>query len=159
CCSLETVTRLIQIQKGDERRGALGEEPRPRLLESARSIYSLSHPGNGSGKKISEAAQDQMSDGSLDYDSAYESPSGWGILRAIDHPEPARCLVSGTGLTHLGSARDRQAMHAKADSPAQFENLTDSMKMFRWGLDGGRPASGSIGTPPEWFYKGTGGVL
>jgi hypothetical protein len=31
--------------------------------------------------------------------------------------------------------------------------------MFRWGIDGGRPAAGSIGTPPEWFYKGTGSVL
>jgi hypothetical protein len=50
-------------------------------------------------------------------------------------------------------------MHGKNGSPAQFENLTDSMKMFRWGLDGGRPAPGSIGIPPEWFYKGTGAVL
>ncbi len=39
------------------------------------------------------------------------------------------------------------------------EDLTDSMKMFRWGVEGGRPASGSIGTPPEWFYKGTGTIL
>ena len=50
-------------------------------------------------------------------------------LPAIDHPdEPARCLVSGTGLTHLGSARNRQSMHASTDA-----DLTDSMKMFRWG--------------------------
>jgi hypothetical protein len=33
------------------------------------------------------------------------------------------------------------------------------MKMFRWGVEGGRPAQGSIGTPPEWFYKGTGATL
>jgi hypothetical protein len=108
---------------------------------------------------LSQAAEDQLSGESLDYDSAYQGRSEWRILPAIDHPEPARCLVSGTGLTHLGSARDRQAMHAKTDSPGEFENLTDSMKMFRWGLDGGRPAAGSIGTPPEWFYKGSGTVL
>ena len=153
------MTRLIQIQKGDERRVALVDEPRLRLLGSAGSIYSLANQAIGAGKKLSEAAEDQLSDESLDYDSAYEGRSEWRILGVIDHPEPARCLVSGTGLTHLGSARDRQAMHAKTDSAAQFENLTDSMKMFRWGLDGGRPASGSIGTPPEWFYKGTGAVL
>jgi hypothetical protein len=35
------------------------------------------------------------------------------------------------------------------------ENLTDSMKMFRMGLEGGKPASG-IGAQPEWFYKGNG---
>jgi len=33
------------------------------------------------------------------------------------------------------------------------------MKMFRWGVEGGRPESGQIGTPPEWFYKGTGTSL
>ena len=68
--------------------------------------------------------------------------------------EPARCLISGTGLTHLGSAKDRQDMHAEAS-----EELTDSMKMFRWGIEGGRPAPGKIGTPPEWFYKGNGTIL
>ncbi len=34
--------------------------------------------------------------------------------------------------------------------------MTDSMKMFRMGLDGGRPAAGGIGVQPEWFYKGNG---
>jgi hypothetical protein len=91
----------------------------------------------------------------LDYDPIYTGQSDWRVLLPIDHPdEPTRCLVSGTGLTHLGSARDRQDMHAVA-----AENLTDSMKMFRWGIEGGRPADGQIGTPPEWFYKGTATLL
>jgi hypothetical protein len=37
--------------------------------------------------------------------------------------------------------------------------LTDSMRMYQWGVDGGRPAESSIGVQPEWFYKGTGHVL
>jgi hypothetical protein len=45
-------------------------------------------------------------------------------------------------------------MHASTEA-----DLTDSMKMFRWGIEGGRPAPGSIGTAPEWFYKGTGTAL
>jgi hypothetical protein len=45
-------------------------------------------------------------------------------------------------------------MHA-----AKEEDFTDSMKMFRWGVEGGRPAPGHIGTPPEWFYKGNGCLL
>jgi hypothetical protein len=94
----------------------------------------------------------------LDYDSVYEGRSHWQVLPAIDHPdEPARCMVSGTGLTHLGSARDRQAMHSH--STDEIDKLTDSMKMFRWGLDGGRPPVGAIGTSPEWFYKGNGAIL
>jgi hypothetical protein len=30
------------------------------------------------------------------------------------------------------------------------------MKMFRMGLEGGKPAAGKIGAQPEWFYKGPG---
>ena len=36
------------------------------------------------------------------------------------------------------------------------ETLTDSMKMFRMGLEGGRPRTGEVGAQPEWFYKGNG---
>ena len=76
------------------------------------------------------------------------------LLVPLDHPDPVRCLVTGTGLSHLGSAAARDSMHAKLAQSE--ESLTDSMKMFKWGVDGGKPASGDIGTPPEWFYKGDG---
>lgn len=68
----------------------------------------------------------------------------------LRHPEPARLFLTGTGLTHTGSASARDAMHAPA------EGLSDSMKMFRMGLEGGKPAPGETGVQPEWFYKGTG---
>jgi hypothetical protein len=71
----------------------------------------------------------------------------------VSHPDPAHLHLTGTGLTHLGSASARDAMHAKL---AGAETLTDSMKMFRMGLDGGRPATGEVGAQPEWFYKGNG---
>ncbi|MFN7928196.1 MAG: AraD1 family protein [Blastocatellia bacterium] len=74
------------------------------------------------------------------------------LLPPLDHPDPAHCLVTGTGLTHLGSAQSRDAMHAKL----QADTLTDSMKMFKLGLEGGKPAEGQIGVAPEWFYKGDG---
>lgn len=68
----------------------------------------------------------------------------------VRHPVAARMFLTGTGLTHTGSAAARDAMHAPA------EGLSDSMKMFRLGLEGGRPAPGQVGVQPEWFYKGTG---
>ena len=71
----------------------------------------------------------------------------------ITHPDPSHMHLTGTGLTHLGSAATRDAMHAKLDGA---ETLTDSMKMFRMGLEGGRPATGAVGVQPEWFYKGNG---
>jgi len=71
----------------------------------------------------------------------------------MTHPDPAHMHLTGTGLTHLGSAAARDAMHARLDGAV---TLTDSMKMFRMGLEGGRPAPGEVGVQPEWFYKGNG---
>ncbi len=148
--------RLVQLRSGKTRRVAMVEEPHLRLL-AADSIYELANEAIDRKAKLSEAARAKATSEVVDYDEVYQGRSHWRILPAIDHPEqPARCLVSGTGLTHLGSARDRQAMHAHAGGPEELESLTDSMKMFRWGLEGGRPAVGCIGTSPEWFYKGTG---
>lgn len=83
------------------------------------------------------------------------------VLTPFQHPDPAHCLVSGTGLTHLGSAATRDAMHQKTGMQAEEGDttLTDSMRMFRWGLEGGRPQSGEPGVQPEWFYKGDGSIL
>ncbi|MCA0433319.1 MAG: hypothetical protein LCH46_08645 [Proteobacteria bacterium] len=75
-------------------------------------------------------------------------------LVPLDHPDPAHCIVTGTGLTHLGSASARDSMHKKLD--AGEESLTDSLKMFKMGLEGGKPAKGAAGVQPEWFYKGDG---
>src|SRR5438270_5155180 len=150
--------RLIQLQSAKMRRVVLVQEPKLRLLApEVSSIYALAGMAIVENIDLSEAATRSATGEHLDYDAIYAGDSEWKILPAIDHPEPARCLVSGTGLTHLGSARDRQAMHAP--SAEEFESLTDSMKMFHWGLAGGRPQPGSIGTPPEWFYKGTGSIL
>jgi hypothetical protein len=103
---------------------------------------------------MERAATRRIGSKRVSYDDVYEGRSAWRIGLPIDHPDPAHCLVSGTGLTHLGSAKNRQEMHEKHES-----ELTDSMRMFRDGLGGGKPAAGAIGTPPEWFYKGTGGIL
>lgn len=69
----------------------------------------------------------------------------------VRHPEPARMYLTGTGLTHTGSASARDAMHASDDGAA-----SDSMKMFRMGIEGGKPDAGRVGVQPEWFYKGPG---
>ncbi|WP_269747107.1 AraD1 family protein [Elstera litoralis] len=80
------------------------------------------------------------------------------LLSPIDHRDAGHLHITGTGLTHLGSASARDAMHKKLDATGE-EQLTDSMKMFRMGLEGGKPAAGQTGVQPEWFYKGTGAAL
>ena len=74
------------------------------------------------------------------------------VLAPLMHPDPARCLVSGTGLTHYGSASTRDQMHKKLAA----DSLSDSMQMFKWGVEGGRPQGAGPGAQPEWFYKGDG---
>lgn len=78
------------------------------------------------------------------------------LLAPIDHPDPAHLWLTGTGLTHLGSAEGRDRMHKAA---AAGEKLTDSMRMFLEGMEGGKPTEGAVGQQPEWFYKGNGDHL
>lgn len=149
------MTSLVQIQNGTQRRVALVEEPRLRLLASFESIYALAHAALAARQPLVAFVQASLSTETLDYDAVYAGKSAWRLLSPIDHPADAsRCLVSGTGLTHLGSAKNRAAMHEKSAS-----ELTDSMRMFRWGLEGGRPPAGQVGNAPEWFYKGNASVL
>jgi hypothetical protein len=103
----------------------------------------------------------------LDYfELSKQQPGGKiRVLPPLDHPDPAHCLISGTGLTHLGSASQRNEMHnAHVHSETSDVNhptrvITDSQKMFEMGLRGGKPEFGKRGVQPEWFYKGTGTIL
>ena len=73
------------------------------------------------------------------------------------HPDyPANVFITGTGLTHKASVETRQSMHGDAAEAVE----TDSMKMYRIGVEGGRPSrAGRSGRQPEWFYKGVGTIL
>jgi hypothetical protein len=146
-----TRIRLVQLQGPGGRRLALVDEPRLVLLDQWSSVYEFAQACIA--RQASPAAMLGTSPGAerIDYDAVYDGTSPWKLLAAADHPdEPSRCLVSGTGLTHMASAKNRQAMHGKP------EDLTDSMRMYRSGLEGGKPVGDAIGVAPEWFYKGTG---
>ena len=147
--------RLIQLINSDgERRVCLVEEARLRLIGEHSSVYALAQGALENEATLAATVNRYLTSEELDYDEIYQGRSSWRILPPIDHPdEPARCMVSGTGLTHKGSAANRQAMHAADAAP------TDSMRMFQWGLEGGRPAPGQVGVSPEWFYKGPGTIL
>jgi hypothetical protein len=147
--------RLIQLRnRAGLRRVGVVEEPNIQFLEGCSSVYELAQQALASGQGLQEFAKKRVTAEPVPYDEIYQCLSEWKILPAIDHPlEPARCLISGTGLTHRKSAQNRQAMHAADAAP------TDSMRMYEWGVKGGRPAPGEIGVAPEWFYKGPGTIL
>lgn len=148
------MTLLVQLQRDQRRRLALVEEPSLRFLERFDSVYALAQAALAARRPLLAFVREHLARETLAYDPVYRGEGEWRLLPPIDFPgEPARCLVSGTGLTHLGSAKNRQAMHAASAAE------TDSMRMFRWGVEGGKPARGQIGTAPEWFYKGCGTIL
>jgi hypothetical protein len=146
--------RLVQISNPSfGRRVALVEDSKLHLLGTHRSVYAFALAAIETRTRLEDLILTDVSDISLDYDEVYALQSGWTFLPSFDHPEePARCLVSGTGLTHLASAANRDAMHAAA-------TLTDSMRMYNLGVEQGRPAEGETGAAPEWFYKGNGNIL
>ena len=151
------MVHLVQIGNGTERRVALVEEPHLRCLVDVDSVYALAQLCLRDRLRLGEQASVLAQGELLDYNAIYAGTSEWRLLAPIDVPgDPSRLMIAGTGLTHLGSAKERQAMHVAV---AQAEAMTDSMKMFQWGVEGGRPAQGEIGIAPEWFYKGTGSML
>jgi len=151
-----SMTRLLQLKHSVHgRRIAVVHENQLRFLNGADSIYRLAQSAIANHKKLEQAVVDSTTGDSIPYDAVHKGESDWRLLPAFDHPdEQGRCLVTGTGLTHKKSADNRQAMHS--EKPAV---VTDSMRMYQWGVEGGRPAQGTIGVPPEWFYKGCGTIL
>lgn len=153
---MNTNIRLVQLQhpaKG--RKVAIVNEPDLTVLKNVDSVYNLALQAIDSGKKLSSFINENISDEKLKYDDVYNGTSEWKLLPSFDNPLiPSHCIVSGTGLTHNSSALNRQVMHQ-----TEAGTLTDSMKIYQWGVDGGKPGAGKIGIQPEWFYKGTGSVL
>jgi len=116
-------------------------------------LYALAQIAIDSDQSLAAVIEMRLDDELIDYQPLVDEQR---LLPPLTHPDAAHCLITGTGLTHLGSADARSAMHAKLEHSDEQE-LTDSMRMFRLGVEGGKPEDGGIGTQPEWFYKGDGG--
>ena len=147
---------LVQIRdlKG-KRRVGLVDGGDIVLLKKVSTTLDLARLAMKDGKKLKAMAGALAGAGIEDYARALKDKR---VLTPVDHPDPAHCIITGTGLTHLGSAAARDGMHKKLSGNA--EDLTDSLKMFKMGLEGGKPAKKSeAGVQPEWFYKGDGSWL
>jgi hypothetical protein len=120
-------------------------------VRSYRSMYDLALAALGRGVSWEVLAQ-STTDGGLPYEVLLAENR---LLPPLTHPDPAHCRVTGTGLTHMGSAGTRDEMHRKLETELE---MSDSMRMFQWGVEGGRP-SVAPGVQPEWFYKGDGDIV
>ena len=143
------IQSLVQFERGGARGvAALDESGAAHVVHGATATLALAHDALERGQSLAEIATSRTGE--------RVSLADMRLLAPIDHPDSAHLLVTGTGLTHLGSAEGRDKMHRAAASGG---TLTDSMRMFLMGEKGGKPASGSVGVQPEWFYKGDGSIL
>lgn len=149
-----TLIRLLQHRAADGRRRLiLAEGDRAQFLSGPTTTRELANEAIAQKLTLADAARTHRTGEAVD--PGAELAAG-RLLPAIDHADPARLLLAGTGLTHLGSAEGRDAMHKAA---TEAERPTDSMRMFLEGVEGGKPAAGAVGQQPEWFYKGDGQSL
>jgi hypothetical protein len=143
--------RLVQLKTTDGKRcvAAADDEGGARRIDGVSTTYELARMAMASGITLNAAAAARASNDRIDLAQAEKDGR---LLAPIDHPDSAHLYLTGTGLTHLGSAEGRDKMHKAAASG----QVTDSMRMFMMGVEGGKPAIGAIGAQPEWFYKGDG---
>ena len=141
---------LIQFRATDGARGvaAIRDGAPPVVVRGATTTLELAQRALAGGVTLAAVVDAAGLGEAVDFDAVE-------LLAPIDHPDSAHLLLTGTGLTHLGSAEGRDKMHRALNDNTE---LTDSMKMFLMGVEGGKPRHG-VGAQPEWFYKGDGSSL
>jgi len=146
---------LVQFknEQGARKIGVL-EQKTIRVIDGYSSTYALAQDAIRKGESLAALAEKSIGALTTSFDAV---AAAGRLLAPIDHADDAHTYVTGTGLTHLGSADTRDAMHKKIGG--DVESLSDSMKMFRMGVEGGKPAAGTAGVQPEWFYKGDGSIV
>ena len=149
------MANFVQFNKKNGTR-ALGKVVKNQLeiINGIETLLSLAQYSISKEQLLSESADDLGIEGIESYDEVITQNR---LLPIIDHPDPAHVFVTGTGLTHTGSAKARDGMHNKV--MAEGAELSDSMKIFKMGIEGGKPLPGQIGVQPEWFWKGNGNIL
>lgn len=145
--------RLVQLRTpaGERLLAAVDDGGHARRVQGVDGSYALALAALADGLSLADAARSR---GGEDIDLGAAEAEG-RLLPPISHDDPAHVHLTGTGLTHLGSAEGRDKMHKQAAG----RTVTDSMRMFMMGVDGGKPAAGEAGVQPEWFYKGDGSCL
>jgi hypothetical protein len=147
-----TTLRLLQLESASRGRvvAALADGRRAVILSGVRTVQELAMLAVSERISLRDAVSARRTNDVIDVSVASDE---FRLLAPIDHPDPAHLYLTGTGLTHLGSAESRDKMHSLA---AAGGAQTDSMRIFLQGLKGGKPKDGSVGVQPEWFYKGDG---
>lgn len=145
--------RLVQFQaQGARRKVGLVVGDVIQVLATVSTTYALFQYAQQNGLSLPETVSRLTSDEYIEYDVLLQENR---ILVPLDHPDTYHTWITGTGLTHLGSAASRNAMHQKITNAPAHE-LTDSMRLFQMGVNNGKMSGDVPAAQPEWFYKGNG---
>jgi hypothetical protein len=142
---------LVQVKLNENIFGAKVSGSDLELLNV--SIYDLAMSAANKDTSISKIIDTYLTGEVISYDQAIIDGL---IVAPISHPDSHKQILSGTGLTHLGSAAPRSKMHSENVNEASKKQSTDTERMFQLGLEGGKGTLDQPGVAPEWFYKGTG---
>ena len=123
--------RLVQYKSPDGERhvgrvSSDGNHLQP--LSDTASVMELAEAAIDRGINISSLVEERSGTAAVDYDELLRLGL---VLAPLDHPEPARFLVTGTGLTHTGSASARNQMHTLTHGKGASES--DSSRSSAWG--------------------------
>ncbi|MCK5425178.1 MAG: hypothetical protein KAI89_07380 [Emcibacter sp.] len=148
--------RLVQIfYQGCIRAAKVENAQQLQLIDMAGGVYALAQHAIANKQSLEITVEQYLSQDRLDYQKVIDQGQ---LLPPFTHPDPNQCTISGTGLTHLGSASSRDKMHSSISAPN--DELTHTMRMFKMGVEGGKPADADqAGAQPEWFYKGDGSIV
>lgn len=145
--------KLIQfVNESDHPKVGLVDQDQIYTLEKVSSTYELAAIAETEEIEIAELVGKLAQDANYSYLKIAEERR---LLLPLSHPDPYHTWITGTGLTHLGSASSRNAMH-QIDNQKNDLPITDSMRMFQMGVNNGRMVDDTPGVQPEWFYKGNG---
>ena len=99
--------RLIQFLTEKGARGvARVEGNRAIAVKSAASMIALAQQAIAARQSLDDAVTAAGEGETFDYAALLAQGR---VLAPVDHPDATHCLVTGTGLTHLGSATGQKA--------------------------------------------------
>ena len=85
-----------------------------RIINGARSVYSLAMEAARTGTGLVALIERKGFGETVDLDAVYKKGR---LVSPINHPDPAHLHLTGTGLTHLGSAATRDSMRGDRCQP------------------------------------------
>ena len=146
---------VSQVKQSDGRISVVARtDDTARVIKGADSFLELVNEAIANNTSLVDCITAHGFGDEVDLHAAYADGR---LTLPIQHSDPAHMHMTGTGLTHLGSASTRNSMHV-SEEKTKDADLTDSMKMFNMGIEGGKPEGTKVGAQPEWFYKGNGHI-